>query len=266
MTKIEIHSSGHGPGLVVVHGSGVSWGDYRRLARALADRFTVHLYNRRGRPGAPEFAIDHSLDDDIADLSDVLDATGASYVFGHSYGTLVAARAASSLPIDKLALYDPVMAFPGGPPTDWVPSFERYLAAGDLPRGLAVMNRAMRNGGPLSGLPVAVQVPLARLFLKTPIGRAFEATSPTMAPEVNEVIARSGAVSDYAVISADTLVAAGARGPGYFVTVARALAEAIPNARFHLAKGAVHNAPNVGRPSFAAPFGDFFAGIPAVPA
>lgn len=258
--QTEIHTYGSGPGLVVVHGAAVSYGDYRRMARTLSDRFTVHLYNRRGRPGAPAFTEAYTLDDDISDLAAVLEKTGAANVFGHSYGTLVAARAAMELPIERLVLYDPVMAVPGGPPTDWVPEFERCMAAGDMPRGMAVLNRAMRNGGPLSGLPVGMQIPLAKLFLATPIGKSFQTTAFTMAPEIKEVIARTGKLSDYTAIKAATLTAAGAKGPGYFVTVAQSLADVIPNARFHLAPRAVHNAPNIGRASFVAPFADFFTG------
>lgn len=50
--SIVLHSTGAGPGIVVVHGGGITIDVYRRLAQRLADRFTVHLYNRRGRADA----------------------------------------------------------------------------------------------------------------------------------------------------------------------------------------------------------------------
>ena len=46
-------SVGSGPGVVVVHGGGVTASIYRRLAERLSSRLTVHLYNRRGRADAP---------------------------------------------------------------------------------------------------------------------------------------------------------------------------------------------------------------------
>ena len=48
--SISVYSTGAGPGIVILHGGGVAVRDYQRLATALSDRFTVHLYNRRGRP------------------------------------------------------------------------------------------------------------------------------------------------------------------------------------------------------------------------
>src|SRR5258706_16107655 len=107
-TAIPVHTQGTGPGLVVVHGGGVGLHEYRRLARALSDRFTVHLYNRRGRPGAaPMDASTYTVDTDIDDLADVLDHTGARNVFGHSGGGFVALRAGLRLPLERIAVYDP---------------------------------------------------------------------------------------------------------------------------------------------------------------
>jgi pimeloyl-ACP methyl ester carboxylesterase len=42
--SIVVRSIGAGPGVVILHGGGVTERDYHRLAKALSDRFSVHLY------------------------------------------------------------------------------------------------------------------------------------------------------------------------------------------------------------------------------
>ena len=91
---IVLHSTGRGPGIVVVHGGGVTIGVYRRLAAALADRFTVHLYNRRGRADAAPRSLPYTFEQDIDDLGEVLRHTGAGNVIGHSSGGFIALQAA----------------------------------------------------------------------------------------------------------------------------------------------------------------------------
>ncbi|MGW5287571.1 alpha/beta fold hydrolase [Rhodococcus pyridinivorans] len=84
-TTIGFRKLGQGPGLVVVHSSIATGDEWSRMASALADRFTVHLVDRRGR-GLSGDADAYSIDTEIADIAAVLDAAGpdASLV-GHSY-------------------------------------------------------------------------------------------------------------------------------------------------------------------------------------
>ncbi|OBA35079.1 hypothetical protein A5767_12755 [Rhodococcus sp. 852002-51564_SCH6189132-a] len=51
-TTIGFRKLGQGPGLVVVHSSIATGDEWSRMASALADRFTVHLVDRRDR-GVP---------------------------------------------------------------------------------------------------------------------------------------------------------------------------------------------------------------------
>jgi len=88
----------------VVHGGGVTIAVYARLARRLADHFTVHLYNRRGRADAPPRTEPYAIEEDVDDLAAVLQHTGARNVIGHSSGGFIALEGAVRLPIDRLAL------------------------------------------------------------------------------------------------------------------------------------------------------------------
>lgn len=256
----EVHSVGEGPGIVVVHGGGVSMALYRRLAHGLSDRFTVHLYNRRGRPHAPPYrAGGYSLEGDIEDLAAILDGTGSRYAFGHSGGGFVALRAALRLPLERVAAYDPAMSVAGSMPTGWLDPFEEAVGRGEIARGMAIMNHAMRTGGPGSGLPVGVQAFVGRAFLRTPIGRGMAELLPATVAEIRAIEACDGPASDYAGITAEVLLTAGGRSPRLFATTCQLLAGAIPRGRYLRLPGYPHNAACVARRRFVRPFAEFFA-------
>ncbi|WP_144124260.1 alpha/beta fold hydrolase [Catellatospora sichuanensis] len=96
---ITVHTTGTGPGIVVLHGGGVPQQHYHRLAEALEHRFTVHLYHRRGLPDAAPLDGTETVATDLADLSAVLKHTGSRSVLGHGSGGFLALRAALSLPL-----------------------------------------------------------------------------------------------------------------------------------------------------------------------
>ena len=75
---IEVFSDGVGPDVVVVGGGGTDASTYRRFAERLAPRFSVHVYNRRGRGGTVARPADYSLATEVGDLAGVLADTGAT--------------------------------------------------------------------------------------------------------------------------------------------------------------------------------------------
>lgn len=83
---LAIYSFGTGPGVVFVEGSLTEAFVYARFARRLASAMPVHVYDRRGRGGSSPQPANYTMDDEIADLATVLEATGSTTVVGHSYG------------------------------------------------------------------------------------------------------------------------------------------------------------------------------------
>jgi pimeloyl-ACP methyl ester carboxylesterase len=259
---VPIRSVGRGPGLVILHGGAVGLRDYERLATALADRFTVHLYNRRGRPdAAPLDRRTYSIATDLEDLAAVLEHTGASNVFGHSGGGFVALRAGLSLPLTRIAVYDPGLSISGRPSYAFLDAFAAAIDAGDYPRALSEMTRGVYPDDAAAKLPPAVQRFASRLFLRTSVGRRMADLLPTVPPEVGEIVASDGPASDYAGIAAEVLLTAGARSPRYFAENCAAVAGAIPRGRALVLPRMSHNAANVAGPDFVAPLRDFFAGV-----
>ena len=63
---------GHGPAVVVLHGSNESARSHIQLALALASEFTVYLPDRRGRGLSGPHRPDHSMRTEIEDLQAVV--------------------------------------------------------------------------------------------------------------------------------------------------------------------------------------------------
>jgi pimeloyl-ACP methyl ester carboxylesterase len=88
-------SAGSGPAVILIHGSLSNGRQWRSLAERLQDRFRVlslDLYMRQGE-GGPQVG-DFSFADDVAFVEAMLAEHAPAHLVGHSYGGVVAARAA----------------------------------------------------------------------------------------------------------------------------------------------------------------------------
>ena len=262
---VVLHTTGTGPGIVVVHGGGVTIALYRRLAARLADRFTVHLYNRRGRDDAFPRTDPYSVDEDIADLAAVLDHTGASSVLGHSFGGFVALEAARRLPIQRLALYDAAVSVDGGFPTGWLDAAREAAGRGDIALGMALTTGGINTQSPSSRLPLGLRVALCRAFLRTPIGRTMGDLLPTTLDESHAVRLRDAPATAWSGVTADVLLAYGTAGPPYYVGLNAALAGALPRARVLPIDGSGHDGLNRAPRRVVEPLAQFFASPTALP-
>lgn len=109
-TRIGYTVTGSGPGLVVVHGNASSSDDWAPTARLLGDSLTVYSLDRRGRGLSGPQGEGYSSEKEREDIEAVMRQTGSGFLFGHSYGALMAIEVARGPPgsgLEKLALYDP---------------------------------------------------------------------------------------------------------------------------------------------------------------
>ena len=142
-TAIGYQRAGTGPAVVLLHGAGQSSGNLTRLGRALSGAFAVYVPDRRGRGRSGPYGDFHGLRTEVEDLSAVLDASGASRLFGLSAGAVIAIEAALVRPdITKLALYEPPLTFGGVVHGDWAPRYERQLDAGKPGAALVTVLKA----------------------------------------------------------------------------------------------------------------------------
>jgi pimeloyl-ACP methyl ester carboxylesterase len=104
---------GSGPPLVTLHASGLSSAQFSKLTALARDRFTVHGADLLGVGKTPMSASGtYALADEVDALLALLASLGEpAFVFGHSFGGLVAVEAALREPrrFRALALFEPVL-------------------------------------------------------------------------------------------------------------------------------------------------------------
>jgi pimeloyl-ACP methyl ester carboxylesterase len=257
--NIVLHSRGTGPGIVVVHGGGVTIDIYRRLAAALADRFTVHLFNRRGRGDAPPRSQPYAFEQDVDDLAVVLEHTGTGNVIGHSSGGFIALQAALRLPMDRLALYDAAISIDGIIPSAWLAPAREALGVGNTARALAITSAGINTHTAASKLPLGIQTAICRVFLRTPIGRTMGDLLSMTLDESDQIRMHDGPADQWAGVTAEVLLACGADGPPYYIEVNEALARVLPRSRTLRIPRSGHDAINRASPRIVDPLAAFFA-------
>jgi pimeloyl-ACP methyl ester carboxylesterase len=140
-TVIGYEQSGSGPALILVSAALADRSGNRRLARYLADRFTVIDYDRRGR-GASGNTSPYMTEKEVEDIAALVDASGGpAFLFGSSSGSVLALDAAAHLgpKVKRLYMFEPPFIIDSTrPPMDKTLSgaIDRQVAVGN--RGEAV--------------------------------------------------------------------------------------------------------------------------------
>jgi pimeloyl-ACP methyl ester carboxylesterase len=257
-TTIAFDRIGQGPPLIVVGGafSSRTWKGYLQLAELLAERFTVVIYDRRGRGDSgdtPPYAVER----EIEDLEALIEAAGgAAFVWGMSSGAVLALRAADAgLPIRKLALYQPPFLVDTNghlPPADFAKRLGELVAADRRGKAVAYF---MQKG---MGAPARF-VTLMRLA--RPLWSKLKAVAHTLPYDYavmgETVRGRPLAAEPWASIATPTLVLDGGKSPISLHKAADALAALLPNARRRTLDGQSHN---VSMKILAPALDEFFSG------
>lgn len=256
-TRIGYRSIGSGPGVVVVPGALMTGDEYSGLAEKLTG-LTAYPMDRRGRGASGPQGDAYDVAAECADVAAVLRATGARYVFGHSYGGLVALQTALREPglVDRVAVYEPAVSIDGSMPRAFLPAVTTALGAGREARAMALAFRGMDLGGPLDRLPLPVTTAATWLLLRT-AGRSMRTALAALPAEITAGLAVDGPAAQYAPIEARALVLTGTRGPAWLHTAAT-VAEAIPDARHTDLPGLHHGGPQDAPEKVAAELVPFF--------
>jgi pimeloyl-ACP methyl ester carboxylesterase len=128
-TRIGYLSTGGGPSVIVIPGVLSMAADYAAFARHLAEHFTVHTIERRGRGESGPQGDDYSIVKECDDVLALQAETGATLLVGHSYGGLVALEVArNNRAFTKIAIYEPGVSIDGSMPFNWMPGYEKKLA------------------------------------------------------------------------------------------------------------------------------------------
>ncbi|GAA4778183.1 alpha/beta hydrolase [Actinomycetospora chlora] len=240
---------GQGPPLVITTGALQGRASVRVLAAALADRATVHVWDRRGRGdsgGTPDPAVDPLgpggdalVAAEVADLAAVTAAAtdragGTPGHYAHSAGAALALEAVMrGVPAARVVAHEPPWRLPG-PPAD-----PRDALA-------AVTLAALRDGRPgdaaatfLGGFPAAAPAPVERLRT-TPFWAGTVALAPSLPHDVALVVRDVLPADRLAHLAVPLLALDGGASPAWVRDAVAALAAAVPGARHRTLPGQEH--------------------------
>lgn len=234
-TTIAFDRVGEGPALVLVDGAMCyrAFGPMPPLAQVLAADFTVYTYDRRGRGESGDTA-PYAVAREVEDLEALIEAAGgAAYAYGISSGAALAMEAtASGLAIMKLALYEPP-----------------YTAEGADIEGVKESNRQLndllaagRRGDAVEFFMAGVGMPAEAVagMRQSPTWPVFEGIAHTIAYDF--AVLGDGTVprERAANVAVPTLVADGGASPDLLRRPTKALAGAIPGAKYQTLEGQTH--------------------------
>jgi pimeloyl-ACP methyl ester carboxylesterase len=246
-TNISFLSVGDGPGLLVVGGVLSDASDYLALASCLADEFEVHVVNRRGRRPTGPMRAEHSMDTECDDVLAVARATGATLVFGHSFGGLVVLETARRSAIwSRLCLYEPGVPLRGALDPDWLEGYAARLHLGDRRGAFAWM---VKHNGFAPRALAAMPMPLLEMVLRLGLrGEHWNKLDRLLDENLIELTIQRGLdapnAKRFADINARAVLLGGEKSPSVISDLLlHELASVIPEATARILPGLDHAAP-----------------------
>lgn len=233
-TAIAYAQTGHGPPLVLVHGTGRDRAHWARSMPALARHATVYAVDRRGRGRSGDtdhYAIEAEAEDVLAVLA-AIDAP--AYLLGHSYGAIVALEAAARAErLRGVILYEPPFSVgPDGVRPDLADRLAALLATGERE---AVLLTFLREGPRYAPETIAAQ----RARPDWPGRLAFAHTLPRELYAVRRYVFDAGRAGG---LWWPTLLLLGSESPPFFRQTIEALHGALPRSEVVVLQGQHHNA------------------------
>lgn len=228
-TGLHVEASGPASGrlVVLVHGSMDRCSGLRKVARRLADRHHVVIYDRRGYGRSAAVAGPFGVEHQVADLLTVLDGRPGAVV-GHSYGGVVALAGAAAAPhlVRCVGAYEA--------PQPWQPWWTQGTAG-----GAAV--EVARTAGP----EAAAEAFLVRMLGQELWSRLPEATRRERLAEGAALVGELGDIRQTAPFRAEQLTVPvvlgyGERGAAHHQRGMRRLAAEVPGAELVVLAGVGH--------------------------
>lgn len=248
-TVLGVEVVGSGPPLVAIHGGTADRSRWAPVVAPLAERFELHLLDRRGRGASTResdgpYALEREAEDAIA----VCEAAGGDVrLLGHSYGGLVGLEVLRlGGPVERALLYEPAFDTPGQriAPPEAFDVVKGHLDRGDRDAALVAFYELVIgiDPSPIRALPVW-QARLAAVHTLTregDIGLTYRL--------------EPGALDGVRV---PVRVLAGTTSPAPFGAAARAAAEAINGAELVWLEGQGHTMIDADPAGFVAQVLDF---------
>jgi pimeloyl-ACP methyl ester carboxylesterase len=235
-TTIGYRQYGHGPGVVLLHGTASSSYNHIQLAEALADVFTVYVPDRRTLGLSGPYNKDYSIQKEVEDLDALLTKTGDHHVFGVSSGGIICLQAALTLPaIHKAAIYEPPL-FINGAPTAVLARFEQEMAQGKVAAALITGMKGAQMGPPIFNIiPRRLLELLTNMAMKSEDKKGsggyvpMRALAPAMHYDFQLVVEMSDKLENFRAVRAEVLLLGGSKSPAYLKVALDALENVLPH-------------------------------------
>jgi pimeloyl-ACP methyl ester carboxylesterase len=251
-TPIGYLKTGHGPAIVIMHGSMESARSHTLLAQALAGDFTVYLPDRRGRGMSGPHRPGHSVRTEVEDLQAVLAESGGQLAFGVSAGGLVVLEAARTLPgLRKVAVYEPALVADAAPHLAWLERFDQEMARGDVAAALITsmfgldLAPSFLKAAPRRLLAAVTEKGMRSEDRKAgPDGITMRKLAPTIHYEgalIAEMAGRAGNGA-FRAVTADVLLMGGSKGLPFLEPARDALERTLPDCHRVEFRGLDHGA------------------------
>lgn len=255
-TVIAYERSGDGPPIVLVDGACCyrGFGPGPGFVKALAPRFTVYTYDRRGR-GASTDTPPYAPAREVEDLAALIEAAGGrAALLGFSSGAALALEAAHrGLPITGVVAYEPPFIVDRSRPPIPADFLPRLQAAVDAGRRSEAVRLFMR----LVGAPA----PFILLMRLMPAWRKLKAVAHTLPYDITIVEphqhGRPLPRDRWSGIGCPTLIASGGKSPEWMRAAAAHLATVVPHAVHRELPGQTHMV----RPAALVPVAAEFLGV-----
>lgn len=230
---IAVWVEGHGPGLVLVHGSIADHTTFEPFVAELRDHVTTLAMDRRGfgvSGDAPGYSIQRDFENVAAVVDAVASQTGEPVaLWGHSYGANCAIGAAAvTANVSHLVVYEPSLGL--GYPAGSIEAVEAALSRGDNDAAIATV------------LVDILEMTSEEIdaFRASPLWPRRLAAAPTIPRECRaeqDWVCEPGQFDD---ITAPTLLLTGSDSVPAVVEATHRAADAIPGSRIQVLDGHGH--------------------------
>jgi pimeloyl-ACP methyl ester carboxylesterase len=232
-TPLAVWVDGHGPPLVLVHGSMCDHTAFDPLVAELRDGMTTFSMDRRGfgaSGDAAGYAIEREFEDVVAVVEAVAARTGGPVALcGHSYGAGCAmGGAALTDDVDRLVLYEPGLGIPY--PASSIEEVEEAVAAGDMETAVLLV---------LVGIVGVTDEEVAGLR-SGPRWPTLLACAPTVPRECRTEDGWTYRPGQLDGIAAPTVLLSGSESPAVLKEATDRAAAAITGARIRVLEGQAH--------------------------
>ena len=238
-TLIAYERSGHGPALVMVHGTTADHTRWAPVLSQLQEKYSVYTVDRRGR-GESGDHLPYSIEREFEDIASVAESIPEPItLLGHSYGALCSLEAVLlSRRINRLILYEPPIPLGTGDayPPQLIASIQQQLEQGNRQGAVETFMREIPRLPPHE----------LELLKDSPSWKGRVAAAHTILREM-QATSRDGYRFDpkrFMKLTTPTLLMLGGDSPAFLRIAIQKLHETLPNNKIAVMPGQQHVAMN----------------------